>query len=91
MDYLQRFVETANKYLDCPALQDYRSKPVTYRELVSDIARLIVLWRASGINPGDKIALNARSSVAWAKLFLATQFGGYVSVQIFKGFTPDDT
>ena len=91
MDYLHRFVETANKYLDCPALQDYRSKPVTYRELVSDIARLIVLWRASGINPGDKIALNARSSAAWAKLFLATQFGGYVSVQIFKGFTPDDT
>ena len=91
MNYLFRFAETASRYWDSPAIDAYRRRSFTYGETVRDILRLLVLWREAGINAGDKIALNARSSSNWAKIFLATQFGGYVSVQIFKGFTPNDT
>ncbi len=90
-NFVRRFVGSAKRCWNSPALDDYRVSSITYGGLMADIERLQILWRASGLHKGDKIALNARSSAAWAKVFMAAQIGGYVSVQIFKGFTPADT
>ena len=90
-NFVRRFVGSAKRCWNSPALDDYRVSSITYGDLMADIERLQILWRASGLHKGDKIALNARSSAAWAKVFMAAQIGGYVSVQIFKGFTPADT
>lgn len=74
-----------------PALSDYKSTTLTYGELAKEIETLILLWKNAGLKKGDKIAINARSSAAWAKLFYAAQAGGFVAVQIFNAFTPSDT
>lgn len=52
---------------------------------------MILLWKAAGLGKGDKVAINARSSATWTKVFLASQVGGFISVQLFNGFTPSDT
>ena len=74
-----------------PALSDYKSTTLTYGELAKEIETLVLLWKNAGLKKGDKIAINARSSAAWAKLFYAAQAGGFVAVQIFNAFTPSDT
>ena len=90
-NFVRRFVNSAKRCWNSPALDDYRVSSITYGDLMADIERLLILWNTSGLDKGDKIALNARSSANWAKVFMAAQIGGYVSVQIFKGFTPADT
>lgn len=50
-----------------------------------------LVWKAAGLKEGDKISLNARSSSNWAITFMAVTSGGYVSCQLFNGFTPADT
>ena len=70
-----------------PALSDYKSTTLTYGELAKEIETLVLLWKNAGLKKGDKIAINARSSAAWAKLFYAAQAGGFVAVQIFNAFT----
>ena len=49
------------------------------------------MYKNVGLNAGDKIAINARSSSQWAEAFMSAVSGGYVSVQLFNGFTPSDT
>ena len=85
------FASTVAKCWNMPAIDDYRVRSLTYGDLAREIMRLRLLWSSLGLRRGDKIALNAKSSSSWAAVFLATQLGGYVAVQIFKGFTPDDT
>lgn len=77
---------------DSAALQDYtQEKAYTYGELASEMKALANLWKNAGINPGDKIAINAKSSANWVKAFLACATEGYVSSVLFNGFTPGDT
>ena len=74
-----------------PALTDYRSDAITYGELAKRIEMFHLVWKKAGLNSGDKISLNARSSSNWAMTFMAVTAGGYVSCQLFNGFTPVDT
>ena len=74
-----------------PALNDYRSKAISYGELATRIEKMHLVWKAAGLKRGDKISLNAKSSSNWATAFMAATSGGYVSCQIFNGFTPADT
>lgn len=68
-----------------------RSEVITYGELAARIEKMHLVWKAAGLKSGDKISLNARSSSNWATTFMAVTSGGYVSCQIFNGFTPADT
>ncbi len=90
-NFIYTFETSVKECWDKPALDDYRVSSVTYGQLAAEIEELILFWNAIGLKKGDKIAINARSSAAWAKLFLASQVGGFVSVQLFNGFTPSDT
>lgn len=90
-NFVLRFEQTIKECWDAPALNDYKCAPVSYGELASEIECMVMTWRKAGLKKGDKIAINARSSAAWAKVFYAAQAGGFVAVQIFNAFTPSDT
>lgn len=90
-NFILTFENSVKECWNKQALDDYNSCSVTYGELAADIEKLVLCWKAAGLKRGDKIVINAKSSSNWAKVFLAAQVGGFVAVQIFNGFTPDDT
>lgn len=73
---------------DRPAFTDFHGNTITYAELATDITRLHLLYSAVGIMPGDKIAICARNSSAWATSFLAITTYGAVAVPILHDFSP---
>lgn len=90
-NFVLKFEQTVRECWDKPALNDYRGPVLTYGGLARVIETMNLVWKAAGLKRGDKIAINARSSAEWATVFFAAQAGGYVAVQIFNAFTPDDT
>ena len=89
--FLRRFESAVKECWDKTALVEYNNPGITYGQLAAELEKTILWWRAAGLQPGDKIAINARSSANWAKAFFAAQTGGFVAVQLFNGFTPEDT
>lgn len=86
----QLFEDSVKAHWSAPALSDYQVRTKTYGELAQDIARLHLMWQAMGLQQGDKVAINAKSSVHWSEVFLAALTGGYVSVQLYNAFLPAD-
>lgn len=74
---------------DRDALTDYKGATLQYHDVARKIAKLHILFRHSGLQPGDKVALCGRNSSAWAAAFLATITYGAVAVPIQHEFTPD--
>ena len=89
--FLRRFEQSVKACWDKTALVEYNQAGITYGELAAELEKTVLWWQAAGLQPGDKIAINARSSAGWAKTFFAAQTGGFVAVQLFNGFTPADT
>lgn len=90
-NFVLRFENSVKECWSKAALDDYNVSSITYAELAEEIEKNVLVWKALGLKTDDKIAINAKSSAAWAKIFLSSQIGEYVSVQIFPGFTPQDT
>lgn len=90
-NFIKRLETSFKENWERPALKDFRKEGLTYEGLANEIVSLQLLWKKAGLNPGDKIAINARSSANWLKLFHAGVTGGYTTVQLFNGFTPSDT
>ena len=86
----QLFEDSVKAHWSAAALSDYQVRTETYGELARNIARLHLVWQACGLQEGDKIAINAKSSVHWSEVFLAALTGGYVSVQLYNAFLPAD-
>ena len=89
--FLRRFEQSVKACWNKTALVEYNQPGITYGELAAELEKTVLWWRAAGLQPGDKIAINARSSAGWGKTFFAAQTGGFVAVQLFNGFTPADT
>ena len=89
--FLKTFQRAILECWDKPAIEEYKSSSITYGELAAELDKTVRFWKAAGLQAGDKIAINARSSAGWAKAFFAAQTGGFVAVQLFNGFTPADT
>lgn len=89
--FIKKFEETIKSHWNAPALNDYQCEAITYGKLAEEIEKMHLVWKAAGLQQGDKISLNARSSSNWAITFMAATSGGYVSCQLFNGFTPADT
>ena len=90
-NFVRKLEHCVKTFWDAPALEDYRGETQTYGQFASELEKNVLLWRAAGLRKGDKVALNARSSASWARIFFSTQVGEFVSVQIFNGFMPADT
>lgn len=90
-NFILRFENSVKECWNKTALDDYNVSSITYGQLAEEIEKNILVWKAAGLKPGDKVTINAKSSAGWAKIFLSSQVGEFVSVQIFPGFTADDT
>lgn len=75
---------------DRPAFTNYGSgQSYTFSEVAKMIARLHTLFRALGIEPGNKIALCDKNSAEWAVSFLAAFSYGAVVVPILSEFNTE--
>jgi long-chain acyl-CoA synthetase len=72
------------------ALSNYREKGYSYKEIATNILKLHILFKGSGIKEGDKIALVGRNSANWCITYLATVTYGAVIVPILPDFKADD-
>lgn len=82
--------QSIRKNWEIEALSNYREKGYTYKEIAEKILRLHLLFRDSGIEEGDKIALAGRNSANWCVIYLATVTYGAVTVPILPDFKPED-
>ena len=74
---------------DNDALTDYKGKTLQYHDVARKIEKIHIMFEASGVQKGDKIALCGRNSSMWAAAFLATLTYGAVAVPILHEFTPE--
>lgn len=89
--FIKRFENSIKECWKSPALDNFQRSSITYHTLAENILTHQLLWKNTGLKPGDKISLNARNSANWIELFFAIVSGGYVSVELLNGFTPSDT
>ncbi len=89
--FTDQFEKTLKERWDLLAIGDYGQQYITYGKMAENIAVMQEMWKEADLHLGDKIAINAKSSSAWAQLFFAAITGGYISVQLFPGFMPSDT
>ena len=74
---------------DLDSLTDDKGKTLQYHDVARKIEKLHIMFEASGVQRGDKIALCGRNSAAWAAAFLAILTYGAVAVPILHEFTPE--
>lgn len=74
---------------DRDALTDYKGKTLQYHDVARKIEKLHIMFEASGVKKGDKVALCGRNSSMWAAAFLATLTYGAVAVPILHEFLPE--
>ncbi len=81
--------ETIRRNWDRQAVTDFHGQSSTYRDVARKIAKLQILFKSAGVEPGDKIALCGRNSSQWGIAFLAIVTYGAVAVPILHEFKPD--
>lgn len=72
------------------ALTDFNGVSFQYRDVARKTAKLHILFRQIGIQPGDRIALCGKNSAQWAVAFIATVTYGAVIVPILHEFKADN-
>jgi len=89
--FIRLFHSSVADCWDNKAISQFRVKELKYADFAREIAVLQDVWEEAGLKPQDKVSINARSSVNWMTVFMASVTGGYVSVQLFNGFLPADS
>ena len=85
---LAEYIEIAlHDYRQRPFLRDLTGRGITYGEAGEEIAQLHQIFRAAGIQPGDKIAILGNSCVNWSLVYLAGVTFGAAVVPILPNFT----
>lgn len=74
---------------DLPALSDYKGSTYTYSEVAEMIEKLHIMFEASGLRQGDKIAICGKNSAKWSVAFIACITSGIVAVPILHEFKPE--
>lgn len=90
---LNEYIATAiREYWERPAFSDLGTVPSTlnYKDVARKVAKIHILFRETGIKPGDKVALCGKNSSLWCVAFLATVTYGAVIVPILPDFKPDN-
>ena len=75
---------------DHEVLSDFQGITLTGREVAQRIEQIHIILKESDIRPGDKIALCARNSTAWATAFLGAMTYGAVVVPLLHEFRPEN-
>ncbi len=77
------------EHWDLDALTDYKGKTLQYHDVARKIEKLHIMFEASGVKQGDKIAICGRNSSMWAATFLAILTYGAIAVPILHEFTAE--
>jgi len=81
--------ESLQKYWNIDGLSDYGLQTFQYKDVARIIEKLHIIFEASGVKPGDKIAICGRNSARWGIAFFATLTYGAVAVPILHEFHPE--
>lgn len=85
------YIESSiKKNWDLDALTDYNGATLQYKDVARKIEKIHIIFEASGIKKGDKIAVCGRNSSHWGVTFLATVTYGAVIVPILHEFKADN-
>ncbi|MDF2573302.1 MAG: long-chain fatty acid--CoA ligase [Agromyces sp.] len=85
---VQRVAETPDSVLFSLPTADGGWSPVTTRDFHQQVIALAKGLVASGIQPGDKIGLMAKTRYEWTLIDFATWFAGAVLVPIYETSSP---
>ena len=88
--FLAYIEESIKKNWDLDALTDYKGATLQYKDVARKIEKLHIMFEASGVQKGDKIALCGRNSSHWGVSFLAVLTYGAVVVPILHEFKADN-
>ena len=77
------------EHWDLDALTDYKGRTLQYHDVARKIEKLHIMFEASGVKQGDKIAICGRNSSMWAATFLAIFTYGAIAVPILHEFTAE--
>lgn len=88
--FIKFIEESIKKNWDSDALTDYKGATLQYKDVARKIEKLHIIFEASGIKKGDKIAVCGRNSSHWGVTFLATLTYGAVIVPILHEFKADN-
>lgn len=86
-NFVQTIGASIRAFWDGPCFNDLDRPALTYGDLAHRIYRLHDLFRRSGIEPGDRIAVIGRNSANWGVTYLATVTYGAVIVPVLPEFT----
>ena len=78
--------QSIRNHWDQPVMTNYESKTLNYSDFAREIDQLHDIFKAAGIQRGDKISLCGKNSSNWAIVFFATLSYGAVSVNILNEF-----
>ncbi len=84
-------LDSIKTYWDHPAFTDYPGPSMSYGEVGKQITWLHRLFRACGLERGDKVALAGKNSSNWGVVWLASVTYGAVIVPILANFSADET
>ncbi len=82
--------DSFKKNWDRPALSNYNQNTLYYKDVALQIARLHLFFEASGIQPGDRIAVCSKNQANWAVAYLAVMTYGAVVVPLLHEFQPSN-
>ena len=88
--FISYITESIKNNWDLDALTDYKGATLQYKDVARKIEKLHIIFEASGIRKGDKIAVCGRNSSQWGVTFLATLTYGAVIVPILHEFKADN-
>ncbi len=78
--------QSIRNHWDLPAMTDYKSEALYYRDFAREIDKLHDVFKAAGVQRGDKISLCGKNSSKWVITFFAVLSYGAVSVNILHEF-----
>ena len=81
--------ECLQNHWNLDGMVDYGVQTFQFKDVARVIEKLHIIFEASGIKPGDKVAICGRNSARWGMAFLATLTYGAVAVPILHEFMPE--
>lgn len=88
--FLGLIEKSIRTHWDQPALTDHNGSTFHYKDIAKEIAKLHILFKHSGVQKGDKIALIGRNSSRWAISFFGILTYGAVANPILHDFNSEN-
>lgn len=88
--FIKRIENSLRKNWNYDALTDYEGATLQYKDVARKIEKFHIVFEASGIQKGDRIAICGKNSANWCLSFIAVVTYGAVAVPIQREFKADD-